>query len=213
MGNPPMFLHAVNSSTHMCTLAFTPFAFQSVIPHCYTVNSGVDERWHFKLARKSCYTRPLLHFFRYARGLLSGHAVLSIFQMTLNLCGPYRVLTCLAYHNLPLAAMLEIFARHGILTESVNSPNTTSNSTIYNKIDDSVGCYRPLLYFRCRSPDRRLCLALVLRLSAGVNPNWHASQSFGTDDFTLSTPTAITQHLRRFNRCCTYKCYSPVCAL
>ena len=70
---------------------------------------------NFKLAGESYDTRPLFHFFRYGRGLLSGHAVLFVFQMTFNLCGPYRVLTCLAYHNLPLADMLEIFARHGIL--------------------------------------------------------------------------------------------------
>ena len=75
-----MFLYAVNLLTHMCTLAFALFAFQSVIPHSDTVNGSVDEQWYFKLAGESCDTQPLFHFFRYSCGLLSRHAVLFCFS-------------------------------------------------------------------------------------------------------------------------------------
>jgi hypothetical protein len=115
VGLPPVVFHAVDSSTHVYTLTLAPFALPSIAPNCDAINRGIDEPWHFELAWKLYDTRPLLHFFGYGCGLLSGHAVLFISQMTFDLCGPYSVLTCLAYHNLPLANMLKMTARHNNL--------------------------------------------------------------------------------------------------
>jgi hypothetical protein len=53
----------------------------------------------------------------------------------------------------------------------------------------------------------------MLRLPAGVDSNWHASQSFGTDDFTCSLSTTITRHLHCFHSGHTYKHRSPCYAL
>ena len=61
MGNTPMFLHAVDPSTYVFTITFAPFTFYSVVPHCYTVDRGVNERWYIKLAREMCDAGPLLH--------------------------------------------------------------------------------------------------------------------------------------------------------
>ena len=121
MRNPPMFLHAVDSSTYICAPAFIPFTFQSIIPRCYTVDYVVHEPRRFEIARELYDSWPLLHFFCYHHGLLPGYAMLFVPQMAFNLRRPYCVSTRLAYHDLPFTIVTEKFARHGILFDSLIS--------------------------------------------------------------------------------------------
>jgi hypothetical protein len=54
----------------------------------------------------------LLGLVRYYYGLLSGHGVLPICQMTYYLPRLYRISTSLTYDHLPLGRMLEMAACH-----------------------------------------------------------------------------------------------------
>jgi hypothetical protein len=109
---PPMFFDNIHVAANVRTLSFVQLALHTVRVHRQTFYGFFDIFGYFEFAGKSRDTMPLLDLVRNHYGLLFGHPVLPICQMTHYLPRLYRISTFLAYDCLPLGQMLKMAACH-----------------------------------------------------------------------------------------------------